>query len=101
MRHVIKVENNRIFDGPVMMIARNDKAIDLYLIDKHGLEQYAGRLEHPIDADEQKIVVLLKAIKARIKERPLSRESLHWLSCLSEAGMLARWEDPHVPPTTY
>jgi hypothetical protein len=96
MRHVIKVDNNRIFDGPVVMIARDDKVIELYVVDKDGLEQYAGRLEHPIGADEQKIITLLKAIKSRIKERPLSRESLHWLTCLSYAGMLARWEDPHT-----
>jgi hypothetical protein len=95
MRHVIKVENNRIFDGPVVMIARDDKVIELYVVDKDGLEQYAGRLGHPIGADEQKIIALLKAIKLRIKERPLSHESLHWLTCLSYSGMLARWEDPH------
>lgn len=96
MQHRITVDDTRVLDSKVIMLARNDKVIELYAVDDRGLEEYAGRLEHPIGADERKIACLLRAIKERIKERPLSRESQHWLNCLAHAGMLARWEDPHV-----
>ncbi len=96
MQHTITVDDPSVLDAKVVMLARNDKVIELYAVDEHGLEQYAGRLEHLIGADERKIARLLRAIKERIKERPLSRESQHWLNCLAHAGMLARWEDPHV-----
>ena len=99
MKHIIKVENNRLFDHPVVMVSRHertDKHIELYVVDESGLEQYAGKLVQPISGglDVDKIAYLLRAIRNRIKERPLSRESLHWLECLSYSGLLARWEDP-------
>lgn len=90
----IRVDEPSYLDHPVLLICRGDKVIEVYVVDENGLEHHAGRLEHPIKADEEKIRILVRAIKRRVKERPFSRTALAWLSALSYSGMLARWEDP-------
>jgi hypothetical protein len=90
----IKVVEPSYLEHPVVLICRGDKAIEMYAVDENGLEHYAGKLDHHIGVDEEKIRVIVKAIKRRIKERPFSRTALAWLAALSYSGMLARWEDP-------
>lgn len=90
-KHTIRIENRNLFDNPIVMIAYGEKSIELY-VDEGGLEMPAGRLDHHLDAEDDKIVCLLKAIKDRILENPLSDESRHWLSCLAYGGMLEWWK---------
>ncbi len=100
MQYTIVVDEPRYFDAKVVMLCRNDRVIELYAVDDHGLEEYAGRLEHTVTADRDQhkldqLQRLVANIKYRIKERPLSRESLAWLEGLAKCGMLARYEDLH------
>jgi hypothetical protein len=91
---------NRNLDAKVVLQLRHDHVIEIYAVDDHGLEEYAGRLEHTIRADEEKIRILLKAIRNHVVEAPFSRRALSWLRALAYHGMLARWEDPGAHPTS-
>jgi hypothetical protein len=84
----------------VVLQLRHDHVVEIYVVDARGLEMYAGRLEHTTRADEEKIRILLKAIRNRVVEAPFSRRALSWLRALSHQGMLARWEDPGAYPTS-
>lgn len=100
MRDRIVVDHHNL-DSKVVLFLRNDHVIEIYAIDERGLEEFAGRLEHTIKADEEKIRILVKAIRNHVTSAPFSRRALNWLRALSEHGMLARWEDPRAEPMSY
>lgn len=90
----IRVDEPSYLEHPALLVCRADKVIEVYAIDENGLEHPAGRLDHHIGVDEEKIRIIVKAIRSRVKERPFSHTALAWLRALSYQGMLKRWEDP-------
>jgi hypothetical protein len=83
---------SRQFDYPVIAIVRGDYVIEIYAV-VNGLEVFAGRLDASSKIDPGKITVLLRAIKSRIRQIPMSSESHHWLHALSESGLLSLYEE--------
>jgi hypothetical protein len=90
----IRVDEPSYLKHPALLVCRADKVIEVYAVDKNGLEHPVGRLDHHIGVDEEKVRILVRAIRQRVKERPFSHVALAWLSALSYQGMLKRWEDP-------
>ena len=89
----IKVES-RLFDYPLVLVCVDDgnwSSIEIYVVDDSGLEVYFSRLDK-IDrrgsGNQVKFDVLLAAIKRRVREKPVSIQSLTWLSALKWVGLL-------------
>jgi len=86
----LRVES-RLLDRPVVLACRDDRVVEVYVVDDSGLEVYFGRLdqlERVGEANQRKFEVLLGAVARHVKERPVSPRALAWLSALDYAGLL-------------
>jgi len=88
----VLVDDARHFDAPVKMILRDDSAVELYVVDEKGLEEYAGLLEVGSPRDAEQMRVLMTTIQSIVKKKPLSQRSLWWLTALARCGLLRVWE---------
>jgi hypothetical protein len=83
----IQVES-RVLDQPVVLLCREDKFIEVYVVAGDGREEFAGFLNRRHKAPQEKVDALLSAINKRIREDPVSRRSHAWLMVLDHEGLL-------------
>lgn len=78
---------HRDLDAPVVLLCREDRVVEVYVVDDGGLEQFAGFLDRQTEPRD-KVAVLLRAISTRVKEDPVSARAHAWLSALRYQGLL-------------
>jgi len=95
MAHVNVVDRivveSRLLEQPVVLACQDDHVVEVYVTDGAGLEAYVGHLElleQRGSNNQAKFDVLLKAVGRRVREKPVSVQTLAWLSALHAAGLL-------------
>ncbi len=88
---------------PIVIILMSDERIELYGAPDGfgGPEEYADCLQHLQDGKKrlspETLLSILRAIRDRVSEQPMSLRSYYWLRALYPSGLLGAAED-HLPP---
>jgi hypothetical protein len=91
----ITYKDRRTIGEDVRLIAHENSdgshVIEVYRIHPTGLEEFLGFLTHHTGVPFAREAV--SHIAKEIKRRPLSKNSLAWLTCLSYVGLLDIYEE--------